>query len=238
MPRSPSTWSTSASAGTRRWTGNCTSHAHGRPIPTAVRMPDSTRTPAFATKPEPARVMIERFPDAGHRVGWFTGDEVHGGNPKLRTALENRGIGYVLAVACSAEVPTGAGTFRADALVKKVPRRAWQKLSARPGAKEQRRYDWAVIDLTEAAPRHHQLLIRRNRTSDELAYYRCHSTTPATRTTLVTGRPDPADVHRDPAPVHHCRCPARSRPGPPAQPSAWRRRHQARSRPGHCRRQV
>lgn len=28
-------------------------------------------------------------------------------------------MGYVLAVACSAEVTTGAGTFRADALARK-----------------------------------------------------------------------------------------------------------------------
>ncbi|GGT42377.1 transposase [Streptomyces chromofuscus] len=128
----------------------------------------------FATKPELARVMIERFLDAGHRVGWVTGDEVYGGNPKLRAALEQRGIGYVLAVACSAEVPTAAGTFRADALAKKVPKRAWQKLSAGRGAKGQRYYDWAVIDLAEAAPGHHQLPIRRNRSTGELAYYRCH----------------------------------------------------------------
>ncbi|SCF97430.1 hypothetical protein GA0115258_120114, partial [Streptomyces sp. LamerLS-31b] len=44
----------------------------------------------------------------------MTGDEVYGGNPKVRSALEKRGLGYVLAVACSAEVTTGAGTFRAD----------------------------------------------------------------------------------------------------------------------------
>ncbi|MBN0045346.1 IS701 family transposase [Streptomyces actuosus] len=139
----------------------------------------------FATKPDLARTMIERFLDAGHHVGWVTGDEVYGGNPKLRTALEERGIGYVLAVACSAEVPTGAGRFRADDLARKVPKRAWQKLSAGPGAKGQRFYDWAVIDLAETAPGRHQLLIRRNHSTGELAYYRCHSTTPASLATLV-----------------------------------------------------
>ncbi len=139
----------------------------------------------FATKPDLARRMIERFLDAGHHVGWVTGDEVYGGNPSLRTALEERGIGYVLAVACSAELPTGAGKFRADALAAKVPKRAWQKLSAGRGAKGQRFYDWAVIDLAETAPGRHQLLIRRNRTTGELAYYRCHSTTPASLATLV-----------------------------------------------------
>lgn len=79
----------------------------------------------FATKPELARTMIERFMDAGHRVDWVTGDEVYGGNPKLRSALEERGMGYVLAVACSTEVTTSAGIIRADALVQKVPRPAW-----------------------------------------------------------------------------------------------------------------
>ncbi|MFF9391396.1 IS701 family transposase [Streptomyces griseoluteus] len=139
----------------------------------------------FATKPELARVMIERFLDAGHRVDWVAGDEVYGGNPKLRSALEGRGLGYVLAVACSAEVATGAGMVRADALAKKVPKRAWQKLSAGRGAKGHRFYDWAVVDLTDPRPGRHQLLIRRSRSTGELAYYRCYSPAPVPLTTLV-----------------------------------------------------
>jgi hypothetical protein len=80
---------------------------------------------------------------------------------------------------------TSGGRFRADALARKVPKRAWQKLSAGRGAKGQRFYDWAVIDLADPAPGHHQLLIRRNRNTGELAYYRCHSTTPTPLATLV-----------------------------------------------------
>ncbi|HET9138750.1 IS701 family transposase [Actinophytocola sp.] len=140
---------------------------------------------AFATKPELATRMITRFLDAGHRVGWVTGDEVYGGNPKLRSTLEERGLEYVLAVACSAEVTTNARIFRADALAAKVPKRAWQKLSAGAGAKGNRFYDWAVIDLAEPGPGHRQLLIRRNRRTGELAYYRCHSTRQFPLTTLV-----------------------------------------------------
>lgn len=139
----------------------------------------------FATKPELARVMIERFWDAGHPVGWVTGDEVYGGNPNLRTALQERGIGFVLAVTCSAEVSTGVGKFRADALAAKLPKRAWQKLSAGRGAKGHRFYDWAVIDLANPRPGHHQTLIRRNRTTGELAYYRCFSPRPVPLTELV-----------------------------------------------------
>lgn len=70
--------------------------------------------------------------------------------------------------------------------MKQVPKRAWQKLSAGRGAKRQRFYDWAVIGLAEAAPGHHQLLIRRNRTTGELAYYRCHPAPSASLATLVT----------------------------------------------------
>ena len=129
--------------------------------------------------------MVARFLDAGHRAAWVAGDEVYGGNPKLRTALEERGTGYVLAVACSHEVTTGAGKFRADTLAKKVPKRAWQKLSAGAGAKGHRFYDWAVIDLADPRPGSRQLLIRRNRSTGELAYYRCYSPAPVPLTTLV-----------------------------------------------------
>lgn len=45
----------------------------------------------FATKLELAARMIGRFLDAGRRVGWVAGDEVCGGNPTLRSALEERG---------------------------------------------------------------------------------------------------------------------------------------------------
>jgi hypothetical protein len=38
---------------------------------------------AFATKPELARSMIERFPDFERHVGWVTGDDASGRNPKL-----------------------------------------------------------------------------------------------------------------------------------------------------------
>lgn len=106
----------------------------------------------MATKPELAARMIGRFLEAGHRVGRAAADEVYGGNPKLRAALEERGVGYVLAVACSHEVATDAGKFRADALAAKVPKRAWQKLSAGAGAKGHRFYNWAVLAWPNPAP--------------------------------------------------------------------------------------
>jgi hypothetical protein len=66
-----------------------------------------------------------------------------------------------------------------------VPKRAWQKLSAGAGAKGHRFYDWTVIDLAEPRPGSRQLLIRRDRTTGELAYHRCFSPAPVPLTALV-----------------------------------------------------
>src|SRR5260370_37511155 len=64
---------------------------------------------AFATKPELARRMIERAAVAGVPFGWVAGDEVYGGNPKLREWLEGQEIAYVMAVACSEMITVAAG---------------------------------------------------------------------------------------------------------------------------------
>ncbi|MET7304943.1 IS701 family transposase [Embleya sp. NPDC005575] len=139
----------------------------------------------FATKPALATTVITRTLDAGIRAAWVTGDEVYGANPHLRAALEARQTGYVLAVACDHQIPTHAGKLRADALAKKLPKRAWQQRSAGTGAKGLRFYDWAVADITDTRPGHHQLLIRRNRRTGDLAFYRCYSPTAVPLATLV-----------------------------------------------------
>ncbi|GAA1899609.1 IS701 family transposase [Streptomyces sodiiphilus] len=140
----------------------------------------------FATKPQLAAAMIERFLDAGHQAAWATGDEVYGGSPALLDTMAAHGLGYVMATSCRTEVTTPAGKFRVDALMRKVPRRAWQRLSAGRGAKGPRHYDWATIDLVpEVTPGTYRLLIRRNRTTGELAYYRCYSPHPVPLHVLV-----------------------------------------------------
>src|SRR3954451_4001286 len=135
----------------------------------------------FATKPALATAMLTRALDAGVPAGWVTGDEVYGADPDLRAALEARPIGYVLAIAGNRRLPTAAGPLRADALAAALPRRAWQRLSAGPGAKGQRYYDWACLDLPSPARSAGTgcwwLLIRRSRRTGELAFYRCYHPT-------------------------------------------------------------
>ena len=74
---------------------------------------------------------------------------------------------------------------RADALAARLPRRAWQRLSAGDGAKGHRWYDWAWVTISNPGPGHQCLLIRRNRSTGELAFYRCYSPQPVTLAALV-----------------------------------------------------
>lgn len=115
----------------------------------------------FATKPALAGDLIARALDAGVGAGWVAGDEVYGADGKLPRALEARGVGYVLAVACDHQVATTTRTRtshggktrievekkRVDKLVAGLPKRAWQRVSAGAGSKGQRLYDWAWVTI-------------------------------------------------------------------------------------------
>ena len=62
---------------------------------------------AFATKPQLARLMIERAVSARVPFAWVAADEAYGDNGPLRTWLEQQHIAYVLAVARDHRVPAG-----------------------------------------------------------------------------------------------------------------------------------
>jgi SRSO17 transposase len=142
----------------------------------AAGVPD--RTP-FATKPALAAQMIERALDAGAPASWVAGDEVYGNDPALRAMLHDRGLGYVLAVARDHRVRTHAGIRRAVDLAVTLPASVWQTRSCGNGSKGHRWYAWAMVDLDDQnVPGQSRLLIRRNRRTGELAFYRCYSPTP------------------------------------------------------------
>jgi SRSO17 transposase len=153
----------------------------------AAGVPDQV---SFATKPALAKAMLARALDAGVPASWVTGDEVYGACPRLRAWLEGRGIGYVLAVACDHVVVASGTAWRADGLAARVPARAWQCVSAGQGAKGHRYYDWAFVQLDPGErdpgdPGQRWLLVRRNRTTGELAYYHCWMPHPVPLATLV-----------------------------------------------------
>jgi SRSO17 transposase len=153
----------------------------------AAGVPDQV---GFATKPALATQMLTRALEAGVPAAWVTGDEVYGADPRLRAELETRGIGYVLAVACDHRVVAAGDSYRADALLRRVPARAWQCVSAGRGAKGHRYYDWAFIRLDDGDPSlggqgQRWLLVRRNRRTRELAFYRCWTLHPVSLAILV-----------------------------------------------------
>ncbi|MEU7916428.1 IS701 family transposase, partial [Microbispora bryophytorum] len=140
----------------------------------------------FATKGELATWMVARALDAGATVAWVTGDEVYGQSPHLRAELEKRQVGYVLAVASSHRVTTGAGVCRADQVIFSVAQASWQRLSAGQGAKGHRYYDWAFIEIDPDQAGRHWLLIRRHRRTSELAFFRCYAPAPVPLAILVS----------------------------------------------------
>ncbi|WP_017613953.1 IS701 family transposase [Nocardiopsis salina] len=144
----------------------------------------------FATKPELAQQMITAAQANGTPATWVTADEVYGQNPPLRQALEQQRIGYVVAVPRTERIllprrPTSVGE-----LAVLLPRQSWQKRSAGSGAKGQRFYEWALIEAEPCPEGHRWVLIRRNRTSGELAFYRCYApqAVPLQRLVAVAGR--------------------------------------------------
>ena len=92
-------------------------------------------------------------------------------------------------MAKSHPVTTGAGPRPAIEWARRLPARAWQRLSAGPGAKGPRWYDWAFIEATDpavaggAGP--HWLLIRRRISDGEYAFYRAHAPRPVPLAQLV-----------------------------------------------------
>jgi SRSO17 transposase len=151
----------------------------------------------FLTKPALAAGMLVRALNAGVPARWVAGDEVYGADPGLRAELEIHQVGYVLAIGRDRRVPTEAGLLRADEIAAMLPKRAWQRLSAGPGAKGQRYYDWALISHCDPAgqadPADRQcwwLLVRRHTRTGELAFYRCYSpeSVPLRELVRVAGR--------------------------------------------------
>jgi SRSO17 transposase len=158
----------------------------------AAGIPDTIK---FATKPQLARLMLERALDASVPCAWVTGDEVYGGDRHLRLWLESREQPFVLAVAKNEPLWWQGPTYvRADKIAESLPPRAWRRLSAGAGAKGERLYDWALtplwrLQITAQERRFgHYLLVRRGLDERrEHAYYVIYAPRrKATRQTLVS----------------------------------------------------
>src|ERR1043166_9491808 len=104
----------------------------------------------FATKPHLARAMVERAIAARVPFAWVVGDSIYGVS-EVEMALRRAGKGYVLGVNSSSQFnswganPPVAGT--AAAIAGALDPSAWRRLSAGAGAKGERLFDWAYLEL-------------------------------------------------------------------------------------------
>jgi SRSO17 transposase len=160
----------------------------------AAGIPDEV---AFATKPALARRMIARAIAAEVPFAWVLGDEIYGSDRRLRIDLEQEKRPFVLAIRGNEKLWSmlggSIGQHAAAALAAAIPAAAWQRLSAGPGTKGERFYDWARVRLVrlQRPPWDHWLLVRRRRQKpDELAYYVVFGPADTTLATLarVAGR--------------------------------------------------
>src|SRR3954465_11542297 len=114
---------------------------------------------AFATKPKLGLAMLERARQADVPFAWITGDSVYGADHAIRRWAERHRRGYVLAVTSKQYL----GQRPVTSWIKRLPRKAWQRLSAGDGAKGPRLYDWASIPHSGGAPGFQcGLLVRRS----------------------------------------------------------------------------
>jgi SRSO17 transposase len=135
-------------------------------------------TVEFRTKPQLARAMLERALDAGVPAAWVTGDEIYGGDRRLRLWLEERQVPHVLAVKSTEPLWTRTSwrQVAAKTLAADIADADWERVSAGEGAKGPRVYDWARVPI-RALPEpgwDYWLLVRRSVADPtELAYYVC-----------------------------------------------------------------
>jgi SRSO17 transposase len=128
-------------------------------------IPESVR---FQTKPELARLMIERIHNAHLPISWVVADTVYGSNQALRTWLQANQYSYVLAVACDESIGIQTPLGRKLVEVRDVEAlllhaQDWQRLSMSQGTKGPRIFDWAVVPILHKweDDGNHWLLIRR-----------------------------------------------------------------------------
>ena len=70
----------------------------------------------FRTKPQLARLMLERALESVIPFGWVTGDAVYGSDRNLRRSLEREGIPHVLAIKSNKQLWDWTSTRCADGM--------------------------------------------------------------------------------------------------------------------------
>src|ERR671913_713085 len=105
------------------------------------------------TKPELAKVMLQRALDAGVKASWVVADSVYGDSRRLGMFLEEREQPYVLAVSGKAYVWAGLRQHRVGEVLQALgrgellPEEGFRRISVGDGSKGPRLYDWLSLAL-------------------------------------------------------------------------------------------
>src|ERR687897_2994486 len=113
------------------------------------------------TKPELAKVMLQRALEAEVKASWVVADSVYGDSRPLGMFLEERKQPYVLALSGKAHVCSGFYQHRVSTLLdalregelqsaetaEEEEEEGWKRLSAGEGSKGPRLYDWLRLAL-------------------------------------------------------------------------------------------
>ena len=132
------------------------------------------------TKPELAKVMLQRALDAGVKAAWVVADSVYGDSRRLGMFLEDREQPYVLAVSGKAYVWAGLRQHRVGEVLEALgrgellPEEGFRRISVGDGSKGPRLYDWGRLPLNPPMQEGFQrwLVVRRSiEDADELSAY-------------------------------------------------------------------
>ena len=156
----------------------------------------------FATKPRLAVQMIGRAIAANVPFSWVAADTVYGVG-ELEMALRRAGRGYVLGVNATHQFHSWSAKLSvsgtAEEIAGDLDASAWQRLSAGPGTKGPRLYDWAYLELADLDAAEFNkalngawtrgLLVRRSLADGKLAYFTtwCPAGTAAAKLVEVEG---------------------------------------------------
>lgn len=126
----------------------------------------------FMTKGELAIEILRESSAEGMFFDFVCGDEVYGACTELRGYLESVRQAYVLRIRKNFHLTFRDGSRMTceDAVKKMLRARNWEVRSAGRGAKGERWYAWAWIQVGD---RHH-LLVRRHLNSGDLAFHYCY----------------------------------------------------------------
>jgi SRSO17 transposase len=132
------------------------------------------------TKPELAKVMLQRAMDAGVKAAWAVADSVYGDSRRLGMFLEEKERPYVLALSGKAYVWAGFRQHRVGVVLDSLrqgellPEEGFRRISAGEGSKGPRLYDWGRLPLNPPMQEGFQrwLVVRRSiKDPDELCAY-------------------------------------------------------------------